>query len=105
MAPPNPKKLFWAAEQYCHTLIAAPNHSKPTAVQVQRFLSRMSALGVVPDPVSISLRVPTGEVREYPFADPFTGQNLKVEVMDQKALNSVEEVAGAVKSLRDYEIE
>jgi len=79
MAPPNPKKLFWAAEQYWHTLIAARNHSKPTAAQVQRFLSGMAALGVVPDPVCISLRVPTGEIREYPFVNPSTGQNLKVE--------------------------
>ena len=105
MAPPNPKKLFWAAEQYRHTLIAAPNHSKPTAAQVQLFLSRMAALGVVPNPVSISLRVPTGEIREYPFVDPFTGQNLKVEVKDQKAIKSANEIAGAVEPLCDYEIE
>jgi hypothetical protein len=105
MAPPNPKKLFWTAEQYRHTLIAAPSRPKPAALQVQRFLSRMAALCIVPGRVSISLRVPTGEIREYPFVNPFTGQNLKVEVKEQKALNSVDEVAGAVGSLCDYEIE
>ncbi|MFO1511631.1 MAG: hypothetical protein U1F83_01755 [Verrucomicrobiota bacterium] len=97
--------LSWDAEQYSHTLIAPPSGSRPSAVQVQKFLAVIIDQEVVPDNPSITLRAPTGEFREYPFVDPLTGQNLKVEIKNQKALNSVDEVASATEALRDYELE
>ena len=64
--------LSWDAEQYSHTLIATPREARPSAVQVQSFLSTMIARKVVPGKPSITLRVPTGKTREYPFVNPFT---------------------------------
>ena len=95
------RALSWDAEQYSHTLIATPSASRPSAAKVQEFLSIMIAQKVVPGKPSITLRVPTGEFREFPF----TGQNLKVEIKNQKALSSVVEVGSAVEALRDYELE
>src|SRR4051812_13414587 len=90
--------LSWDAEQYSHTLIATPCDSRPSAAQVQRFLATMIAQEVVPGRPSITLRIPTGEFREYPFVNPFTGQNLRVEIKDQKALNSLDEVVNAAET-------
>lgn len=98
-------ELSWDAEQYSHTLIAVPSDSRPSAAQVQSFLAAMIAQEVVPGSPTITLRVPTGKLREYPFVNPFTGQNLKVEIRDQKVLQSLDEVASAVGALRDYELE
>ena len=97
--------LSWDAEQYSHTLIATPGDSRPSAAQVQKFLATIIAQKVVPGKPSITLRVPTGEFREYPFINPFTGQNLKVEIKNQKVLNSVDEIASTAEALRDYELE
>src|SRR5262249_43525567 len=97
--------LSWDAEQYSHTLIATPSDSRPPAALVQRFLATMIAQQVVPGRPGITLRVPTGEFREYPFIDPLTRQNLHVKINHQTALNSVDEVASAVEALPDYELE
>src|SRR5262245_7918361 len=105
MTPQNPKKLFWAAEQYSHTLIATPNEVTPTGGQVKEFLSRVIAQEVVPGPHTIRVRALTGKTREFPVPDPFTGEKLKVEVKDQRKLLSVEDIGGAVEALRDYEVE
>jgi hypothetical protein len=97
--------LSWDAEQYSHTLIAMPSDSRPSAAQVQRFLADMIGRQVVPGRPTITLRVPTGKYREYPFINPFTGQTLKMEIKDQKALNSPDEVATVAEGFRDYELE
>lgn len=97
--------LSWDAEQYSHTLIASPSKARPSGRQVQNFLSAMIEQKVVPGRPSMTLRVPTDQTREYPIINPLTGQNLRVEIKDQKRINSVGEVASAVEALRDYELE
>ncbi len=97
--------LAWDAEQYSHTLIATPSDWRPSAAQVQRFLATVISQEVVPGPPSITFRVPTGKYREYPFINPFTGQNLKVAINDQKPLTSVDEVGSAAGGLQEYEVE
>lgn len=93
------------AEQYSHTLIAKRTDFRPSAAQVQRFLSTMVGEKVVPGMPRVCLRIPTGKTREYPFIDPFTGQKLRVEIKDHKKLNSPEKITWAIQSLRDYEVE
>jgi len=91
--------------QYSHTLIALPKDFAPAPIQVEQFLTTMLAWNVVPGTPTISLRVPTGKTREYPYLDPFTGRNLIVELRDRKDLPAPSDIAAAVDQLRDFELE
>jgi hypothetical protein len=92
-------------EQYSHTLIALPKDFAPAPIQVEQFLTTMLAQNVVPGTPTISLRVPTGKTREYPYLDPFTGRNLIVELRDRKDLQAPTETAAAIDRLRDFDLE
>ena len=105
MDPSDASKLHWTAEQYSHTLIATPSTARPAAANVQNFLSAMVDQHVVPGKPSLTLRVPTGEIREYPYPDPFTGENFKVEINDHRKLISANKIEEAIGGLDNYELE
>jgi hypothetical protein len=58
---------------------------------------------VVPGKTKAVLRVRTGQTREYP--NPFTGGTVVIEVFDHKDLKGPNQVAAAIKSRQDYEVE
>ncbi len=93
------------AEQYAHTLIAKQKEFIPSPSQIEQFLSVMVSQNVVPTIPSIALRIPTGRFREYPHIDPFTGQKMRVEIKDRKKLENLGEIAKALESLTEYELE
>jgi hypothetical protein len=93
------------SEQYSHTLISKPKDFVPSPSQVGGFLTNLLSLGVFGTNPAITLRVPTGTFREYPFLNPFTGERVRVEVMDNKRLESLAETHSKLESLGRYELE
>ncbi len=63
--------------QYCQTLIAVPKAFIPSPAQVERFLSAMVALGVVPGAPTLVLWTASGKSRE--FKNPFTSEIIVIE--------------------------
>jgi hypothetical protein len=91
-------------EQYSHTLIAVSREFVPAGLQIQSFLTTIISDGVIPENPTITLRILTGKFREYPHKNPFTGENIKIEIKDLQKLESLEKIPEMVEPLRDFEV-
>jgi hypothetical protein len=88
---------------YSHTLIAKPKDFAPTAAQVQVFMTTIAAQGVIGGQPAAVLRTPSSRISEV--LNPVTGELEKFIRKDHKNLRGLDEVAEAIGTLHDYEIE
>ena len=90
-------------EQYTHTLIPKQRGFSPAVLCVQEFLLELQKREVVPGNIEISLRIPTGKMREFPNLPPAM-QGMQVEIRDRKKLQSLDQLTDTANSLQNYEI-
>ena len=85
---------------YTHTLITIPKDFIPSAMQVSEFLRRLTEMGVVPKPISLSGMAPTGKTRTIP--NSFGAGPLVHEIRGPIKIETIDDIAGAVAGLSEY---
>lgn len=88
-------------EQYTHTLIARASQTPPSPAQIQEFIAKLLALGVIPGKAKLELRTKSDRMRTG--INPFTGEQTSVAVKNIESI-SVVQIAHRLAGLHDFEL-